>query len=88
MHKETSASANYTAEIEVDRAYIDEGSLCHTETSFKLKPPRTTQNSKTEKNLKDNDRGGSSHSGKDLDRGQGNSRKHSLLALFHGHCKL
>jgi hypothetical protein len=36
-----------------------EGSLCHTETSFKLEPPRTTQNTETKKNLKDNDRGGS-----------------------------
>jgi len=32
------------------------------------------------KNLKDNDRGGSSNSGKDLDKGQGNSCKQSLLA--------
>jgi hypothetical protein len=54
--KETSASANYTAEIEVDQAHIDKGSLCHTETSFKLESPRTTQDNKTEKNLKDNDR--------------------------------
>lgn len=43
-------------------------------------PSRTTQHNKTEKKLKDNDRGGSSNSGKDLDRGHGNSCKQSLLA--------
>jgi hypothetical protein len=78
--RETSASANHTAETEVDRAYIDKGFLCRTKTSFKLEPPRTTQISKTEKNLKDNERGGSSNSGKNLERSQGNSCKQSLLA--------
>jgi hypothetical protein len=65
--REIIASGNHTAETEVDRAYTDDGLLCHTETSFKLEPPEKQKNNKTEKNLKDNDRGGSSNSGKDLE---------------------
>ena len=41
--------ASKTAEVEVDRSYIEQGFFCHRKASLELKNPRMTQKRKTEK---------------------------------------
>jgi hypothetical protein len=45
--------------MEVDRAYNEGEFLCHRETSFELKCPRTWWKRKTDKELGENNIGGS-----------------------------
>jgi hypothetical protein len=49
-----------------------------------LEPPRTTQERKTEKEMGENNVRGSWNSGKDLEKGPGNSWQPNLLGLLHG----
>jgi hypothetical protein len=57
--RESTGSANQTADMEVDWTYTEEGFLCHREKSFELEPPRTTQERKTEKEMGENNVRGS-----------------------------
>lgn len=57
--KRTIGSANQSVEMEVEWMHTEEGFLCHRETNFDLEPPRTVYRTKTEKELEENDRGGS-----------------------------
>jgi ribosomal protein L19E len=59
--------------MEVDRAYTEEGFLCHSERSFDLKCRRTIRKRKTDKELGENNRGGSRNGKKNLKTGEGNS---------------
>jgi hypothetical protein len=58
--RETTGSANLTAEIERDRTYNEEGFPWQCEASFELEPRKNNVNRrKTEKELEKNDIGGS-----------------------------
>ena len=82
--RESSGSETQTAEMEVNWSSTEEEFLYHRKINFELGYPRTKSKRKPEKELEGSGAGGSWNSGKDLERGHGNSWEHSPLVLLRG----